>query len=218
MLKKSLLLICAAVLAGTALAGAGCAKDSRGKEISSKEEAYWEGFIPGKDCGRQYGRADKEQYKKDGTLEYGRRPPSVETPWYITDEEMFQKAFATGFYEGYDEEWPEYNFSVKPGGQKEAAKPEAHEEAAETVPQEELEIEDLDIEILDEYSLGFNDGKLAGHNAGFDAGAYGAHTEKPANVGMSEDYLRGFNDGWADGYPEGYQEGVWWKELNKSGG
>ncbi|MBN2027180.1 MAG: hypothetical protein JW854_10530 [Actinobacteria bacterium] len=130
---------------------------------------------------------------------HGRRPDNPDVSG-VEYKEDYTEGFVAGFYEGYDEAWPEFMDFPATG--------------MEESEEEDLDI-GLDVEIFDDYQLGFNDARQPGYNAGFDDGAYGGKTEKPVNTGMSEEYLRGFDDGWAEGYAEGYEAGTEWKKVKE---
>ena len=196
-MKRALAAICAFLfVAGIFLLG-GC-----GITLERKQsESGFEGYDEGHRTGFEYGQGDKEHFEKTGELLSGRRPPDPHVPSYV-DEETYKKAFVIGFYEGYDKAFPESQ-DIPPVGMEETEG-------------EDPEI-DLDVEIFDDYQLGFNEAKIPGYNAGFDDGLHGTETEIPEITGKSEEYVRGFCDGWAEGYEEGYQRGVEWKETKEMG-
>lgn len=169
--------------------------DYLSQEDFMREQGRIAGYSEGLNCGQE----DKNHFEETGELLHGRRPGNPDVP-EAEYEKDYTDGFRDGFYKGYDEAWPEFMDFPATGMEQ------SEEEDLDT---------GLDVDIFDEYKLGFNDGRLAGYNAGFDDGAYGGKTAKPANTGMSEDYLRGFDDGWAEGYAEGYENGTEWKEIKE---
>jgi len=202
-IKRALAAVCAFLfVAGIfLLGGCGSLPDYQEEsELAASRWQYEEAYDRGFEAGLQYGQEDRESYENEGELLHGRRAPEIDLPSYVdheTDQEIYSRTFAMGFYDGYDQAYPDF-MSPSAGGEK-------------------PEDDELDFEIMDEYEQGKIDGRLAGRSAGFDAGCYGTQAQKPANVGMSDEYKRGFDDGWAEGYAEGYQQGVDWKEVKEAG-
>ncbi|MBN2027341.1 MAG: hypothetical protein JW854_11340 [Actinobacteria bacterium] len=193
----TLLFIAAAFLMGGCTES--CQREMAYDESRRKSESGFEGQYDGRKEGERCGLEDKEHFEKTGALLNGRRPPDPDVPSYV-DEEVYRQGFVIGFYEGYDEVFPAAQ-NIPPVG-------------IEETDWEELDIE-TDVEIFDEYKLGFNNGEVRGYDAGFDAGLHGTVIEMPEITGRSEDYERGFCDGWAKGYEEGFEQGRYFKEIEE---